>query len=205
MAQATFNATKDCGPKLSTPTTNRNLTTFFIGERNDQSNSTERSLMAFDPTETPAVGDSIPAGSTFNTVTLRLYLTGDFCNNARTVSVFRMKQSWTETGATWNTYDGTNSWQTAGMAGANDRELTDIGTLALTASEANGYKEITLDAEKVQEWFDGDFTNEGMMYKVDTEVDDGYQYVSRSGASNNPELVIDYTPPGGGNLLAQMI
>ena len=52
------------------------------------------------------------AGATINSATLSLCITDRTAN--KTVDVHRVLRAWTETGATWNTYDGTNNWGTAG-------------------------------------------------------------------------------------------
>ena len=63
---------------------------------------------------------SIPTSATVLSATLSLWVAADYADNTRTYRVFRQKRAWTEAGATWNKYDGTNDWQTAGGFGAND-------------------------------------------------------------------------------------
>jgi len=55
---------------------------------------------------------SIPAGSVITLATASLY-----CSNGNaSVSnmLYRCTKAWTESGATWNKYDGTNAWASAG-------------------------------------------------------------------------------------------
>ena len=44
-----------------------------------------------------------------------LTVAGDYASNADTYKMFQLLKNWTEAGATWNTYDGTNPWAVAGM------------------------------------------------------------------------------------------
>lgn len=171
----------------------------YIGEYDTDSNVL-RLLVQFDLT-------SIPTGSTISAATLSLYATVDASINARTFRAFRMKQAWTELGSTWNTYDGASNWQTSGGFGTNDCEQTDIGSRAFTASETlNEFKDFSLTpgAGGVQDMISGgSLTNNGFMFKADTELDDCYGFSSSDAATgaNRPKLVIEYTSPGGGAML----
>jgi hypothetical protein len=138
----------------------------------------------------------IPANATVVSASLSLTVNHDYCSNARTIRVFRQKMAWTEDGATWNKYDGSNSWQTAGGFGANDCEQTDIGNLSLTASET-GTKVISLTPSKIQEMITGVFTNNGFLIKVDTESSDCYYYESSSSSTENirPIMTVTYRVP----------
>lgn len=147
--------------------------------------------------------------------TLSLYRYFDRSTNARTMSFYRMKQSWLEgtgndtatgDGATWNTYDGTHNWQTAGASGANDVESSAIGSKAMPAGTNSGasyatpqWDDISLNVTLVQGWVSGTFANNGMCGRMATEVSDCWQFYSSdfSTASLRPQLVVIYTLPGG--------
>lgn len=192
MAQVTLNPT--FGGRLLDSQANNNLTdTVGFGEENGSTN-TQRGFIKFD-----LAGD-IPAGATITGVTLRLYAYFDAADNNRTARVYRCLRAMTS-GATWNTYDGSNNWGTAGAGNTTtDREATDVGTRAYTSNEAvDEYKEFTLDANEIQEMFTGAFTNNGFIIKMDTESDDCW-FHRPPGHADEPELIVTYTPAdSGGN------
>jgi hypothetical protein len=121
------------------------------------------------------------------------------------MNVRRCLRNWGETTATWNKYDGTNNWATAGGLGAGDCETSNIGSISMPGTEVAGYVEIELMPSKIQEWLNNSLTNNGMLLFMSTEVDDLHRFNSRHEASNKPELVITYIPPMGGSFLFNMI
>lgn len=170
-----------------------------VGEYNGGT-ETDRMILQFDLS-------SIPAGATINSATLSLYLTNDYSDNARTFRVYRNKRPWDEgtrvgsgsaDGVTWDVYSTGNSWQTAGGSGSNDRESSDIGSRAMSASESTGaYKDFSLTASAVREMIPGGtFANNGFIIQADTENNDMYDFASREDATSGhrPKLVIDYSP-----------
>lgn len=58
----------------------------------------------------------IPAGATINSATFSLYYYGNYVDPVgRTYWAYKLTRTdWTELGSTWNKYDGTNNWTTAG-------------------------------------------------------------------------------------------
>lgn len=193
MAQVTLNPTKDCVIDNSAPTTNEDGTKLIIGhDSGSVGTPVWRSLLQFDLS-------SIPSGATISAATLKLYNETPNGANSRVASVYRVKVSWTEATVTWNTTDGSTSWQTAGCGGANDREATDIGTFNVASGDSASYYSVTLTpgSTGVQGWIDGTLTNNGILVKVATETDDFHSLSDRSGhnTANKPELVITYTAP----------
>ena len=69
----------------------------------------DRSLLRFDLS-------ALPTGSTLSAASLTLTVSGTFGGNpgGESMNVHRLTQSWTEGGVTWNRYDGTNTWASAG-------------------------------------------------------------------------------------------
>jgi hypothetical protein len=172
----------------ASPTSNFGTdTSLAVGEA-DTTVNTGRSLVKFDLT-------SIPANATINSATLSLWQFSDNSSNARTFRVYRSLRAWVESQTTWNIYSTGNNWQAAGGFGANDSEQTDIGSLAFTATEANGEKQWSLTASAIQEMVAGTFTNNGFLLKADTESNDMYQFRSSdwTTAGERPKLVIDYS------------
>ncbi len=186
MAQMTLNPSGDAQIISDGPTTNYGThTALDVGEV-PAATSTRRSLLKFDL--------SSLSGKLITSAVLRLYDGGaDYTNNTRTMYVNRMKRAWTEAGVTWNKYDGTNNWTTAGgMTNSADCEVSpSIGSISMPNPPVSGYVEITLDTTSVQEWIDGTFTNNGIGLSMGTESDDMHEFNSKE-AANKPELVIVY-------------
>lgn len=146
---------------------------------------------------------SLPSAAVISSTTLSLYATDDFSSNTRTYRVFRLKRAWVEgtrdnvvdspaTGATWNRYDTTNNWSTAGGFHADDCEQTDIGSRSFSDTETlNQFKDFALTPTTKA---DLDLGN-GWLIKADTELVDGYSFASSDNATaaNRPKLVIVYT------------
>ena len=190
MSQVTLNPTADTYLTALTPDTNNDAITFDVGEWNGGVGDVRRTLIKFDLS-------SIPNSSIITVATLRVYDTGsDLTSNTRTMFANRSKRAWTETGATWNKYDGTNNWATAGGGtNADDVELANIGSVSMPDPPVAQYYEISLAASKIQEWLSGIFTNNGLMLSMGTETDDLHRLDSSEG-TNKPELVITYPTPG---------
>lgn len=152
---------------------------------------TLRTLIAFDLS-------SIPTNATVTSATLTIWIESDGSDNARTLRAFRLKRAWVESQATWNVYATGSSWGTAGAGNSTDAETTDVGSAAITSSQAAGDPiDIALDVTSVQEMVTGTFANHGWLLKVDTESDDQYTYRSSNSAASaeRPKLVIEYTLP----------
>ena len=143
---------------------------------------------------------SIPSNATITSALLQLYKY-DGTTTAATVNVHAMKQAWVEgtknasapaDGATWNTYNGTNSWQTAGAAGANDYESTVAATQSVGAF---GFYSWTITG-LVQGWYNSPATNKGliMRHPGGTEVLSRFrssEYTTTP--SEQPKLSVTYT------------
>jgi len=149
---------------------------------------------------------SISSAATITSAVLSLYLTEIYGSTNRTYRVYRQKRLWTEgtgagsatgDGATWNKYDSTNDWQTAGGFGANDCEQTDIGNLSIpwTATLNQFYNWVLTPTTTAAL----DLGN-GWMVKADTESDDGRLFPSSDHvtAAYRPKLVVEWSLPGGG-------
>jgi len=163
MAQVTLNPTADTRIRSDQPTTNEGGSgTWEVGKFNAL-NSVSRGLMKFDLSSIP---------STITSVTLRIYDDGtDLGSNTRTLRIYRSKRAWTELGATWNTYDGSNNWTTAGSGDTtNDYDNTEVGNVSMPGTEVVGWNDITLDATLVEAMRTGSFTNNGFFAKMDTEI-----------------------------------
>lgn len=188
MAQVTLNATETAFMDAASATTNFSSIQADIGESRLNTEK-RRSLLTFNLS-------SIPAGSTITGVTCKMYNTGgDLTDNNRTARAYRVRRNWSLTQVTWNVYTTGNSWSTAGCGDTtNDRESTELGTLSCVNPPSAGYLNSTFDATLVQGWLDGTFTNNGLVWIMDTETNDMQRFDGDTG-TNPPQLVIDYTPP----------
>jgi len=173
------------------PTVNKDGEDIFVGEHNAGVEQM-RALIKY------AI-DSIPATATINLIVVMLTFTGDNSDSARNFNVYRLKRVWVENQATWNVYSTGNSWQTAGAAGANDRESTAINLyhaqVAAPDTTTPGRKGVILNRRAIQEMINGTFTNNGILLQVDNESNDAILYGSDDNvtASKRPQLLIDYT------------
>jgi hypothetical protein len=138
---------------------------------------------------------SIPAGSTLQSATLSLNVTG---TTANTYEIYELKRSWTESQATWKKATSAINWQTAGADGSLDRGTTVLGTV--TAS-AIGSLNVVLNAAGlavVQGWVNSPATNFGFVLQdyVNTNKDDlVFSSKEATIAANRPQLQIIYNPP----------
>jgi hypothetical protein len=139
---------------------------------------------------------AIPATATINTAKLTIWVHADYTSNARQFCIYRLKRAWTESGATWNKYDASNSWQTAGAVGADDYDSTvPLGCSTLADGLTDGTAVIfTLDPLEFEKLTNGTYTDYGFLIKADTESDDMYEFLTsdNANAGKRPKLVVDY-------------
>lgn len=193
--QPTGAAVQNCTIYSSQPTYNTGAYTLgcWIGETNAAA-VTYRTLLKMDLS-------SIPETAKIVSCKLHFRIKADLTNTARDFKVYRLKRNWAEgtgsfsasgDGATWNTYDGTNGWQTAGGFGANDCEQTAIGIgHVVDASPLNGNPfEFTLNVTSKAELDLG----YGWLIKADTESNDCVQFFNSNDATEaqRPALFVSY-------------
>ena len=185
MVVLSLTPTKDTWLSATSATTNYgNSTTFSVEGEN---NRRKRGLLQFDLS-------SVPTGVTFQSVKLLLeWVSGEVVADDP-VGVYALTRSWVEgngtsgSGATWNTYDGTNKWTTAG----GDFDATPVATSTIT--NATGQKSWDVKT-LVQDWISGTRTNYGMLLKRNPEADGNmprHDFSSREGTVP-PKLQIVYT------------
>ncbi len=139
----------------------------------------------------------IDSGSTVSAASLSFYVTD---SSAYAFSLYNLRRAWGENTATWNTYDGSNAWGTAGAANTStDRYSTNLWDAGTSAFGASGSVTLDLNAggvAVVQDWIDGDLPNYGMTiqgYNQASSAD--YWIVASSEAtteSQRPKLNITY-------------
>jgi hypothetical protein len=136
----------------------------------------------------------ISALSQSNVTVSKVYLT--FTNQdvvgSNFVTAYALTRAFTESGATWDTYNGINSWTGPGAQGdynttpASDRvQLQGAVTM------------LTIDAGTVQSWINNPAGNYGLLLKADNETTGAnYTYVYSNEsviAGTYPKLTVYYT------------
>ncbi len=111
------------------------------------------------------------------------------------VSAYRMTRDWTELGVTWNKYDGTNAWTTAGGDYNNSIEY------ARAALGTTGNVWISFNITPlVQKWVNGTNSNYGLILvsndtNAASQLAKFYSTDYGTNTSRRPILVVDYTAP----------
>jgi hypothetical protein len=177
----------------ASPTTNyETYDPLFIGHHSGQ---IHRTLIKF----TQLSDGSIPATNIIDSATLSLNQVTDYCTNAPILYVYRVKVAWVENQMTWVIWKTGSNWQTGGCDGANDRESTEIGHLDLANNEANGFKNIPLNATLVQAITSLAWTNNGFcLLMTPGQTENQYQYSSSDNATaaNRPYITVIHHAAG---------
>ncbi|HYE60017.1 MAG TPA: fibronectin type III domain-containing protein [Candidatus Kapabacteria bacterium] len=138
----------------------------------------------------------IPASSTITAATLKLYQSS-FAGTPNSQHVHRLTRDWTESGVTWNRYDGTNSWTTVG--GDYSSTVTATGTHSWVGSGTENTYDVTTD---VGMFSAGTATNYGWLIKMRTENGSQnsliYHTTEAANSAYHPRLTVTYTEPTGG-------
>jgi hypothetical protein len=131
---------------------------------------------------------TLPANATINSAELELYYHDDYTTTgAEDLEAHRITRSWTEAGVTWNSYDGTNSWTSAG--GDFDPTVEDM----ISIDDVYGWYGWNI-TNLVTGWHNGTYTNYGVMLKGATDLDQkGFYSSDYSNSDYHPKLTINYT------------
>lgn len=157
------------------PTLNHGGETFVITDGDILATS----LLRFDLT-------GLSTAATVSKVDLHIFT--DFDPGAE-VRVFRVLESWTEGGATWNRRNATTNWLAAGAAPPSTG-ATPIGTF----TPGTQFTEFTvaIDAATVQSWIADPASNFGLgILSVNAN---GPRFTSREATNGKPFLRITHTP-----------
>jgi hypothetical protein len=120
------------------------------------------------------------------------------------IDIFRGLQSWTESGVTWNKYNGTNAWPGAagGLAGTDysaTKELTWTPYNGVTPGQQCTFAIPVM----TQVWVTTPAANFGMWWIAETtkpgQRDDIFSSDNTTDQSYSPELQVTYTLPAGGS------
>lgn len=140
-----------------------------------------------DPISNPG---KIPFGSVINSATLTLSIINE-SNQAALLSLYRMKTDWNESVATWNTFGPVGGIQTDGV------EAEQVADFTLGDTATTGLKDLDV-LTSVQAWSNG-IDNHG--WAVIQYSSNGWDMETSEAATNQPKLVVDFTPPAGAGSL----
>jgi len=146
-----------------------------------------RTLLHFDITD-------IPNNATFTQGDISLYQYDYFYYAAETLYMYRLTHTnWTEAGVTWNKYDGTNAWTTAGG------DYTTTNGVSRASDCTAGWK-IWSSATLIQDCYNNQSKNVHLIGIMTTNGDnrDQQKYYSNNYTTNTslrPKLTVTYTVP----------
>jgi RHS repeat-associated protein len=132
---------------------------------------------------------AIPSTDTVVSAKLLSFLGSATTSNATSLSVYQLTRTWT-TGATWNTYDGTNSWTTPGGDFSGTAAATTNGIAATGVWYS--WSPTTL----VQGWVNGTIANDGLIVKEPTENVTNVLSFNPATGSNPPYLQVVHQQGG---------
>jgi len=135
-------------------------------------------------------GGPVPSGATITSATLSLYRP---TNYPGTLTVNRLLVNWVETQATWNRFNSSAFWNTAGATGAGTDILATPDTTLTTTNSRNTW--IAMNVTTGVQAFAGGTANNGWRI-VDTAGSNFNSYNSReytTDATLRPKLSITYT------------
>jgi hypothetical protein len=144
---------------------------------------------------------SIPACASVSSATLRLHVVANSLSTNVTHNVHQMLSSWTESGVTWLTQDGTNNWPGAAGAQAGTDFVTTMTDDATTGTGTGFFVEWDVTSD-VSAFLSGSATNNGWLVKHAVEgggnTNDNntvVEYASRENGTeaNHPQLVVTFT------------
>jgi len=134
---------------------------------------------------------SIPPLTTLDSAVLRFYVNniGPSTSNDLDIDIYRLTESWLENDVTWRERINNVNWSSFG--GTHDPQL--IGTLTIPNGDVGVWIEADI-TPLVQEWLDGVSLNYGIVL-INAAVSQTIDMNSKESVTDQPELVITYTPP----------
>ena len=132
------------------------------------------------------VQNAIPAGAQVTHASVDLYLDSASTSSYANVDLFQLTQPWT-TAVTWNDYDGTHAWTTAGGT---------YNSTALAAKKPTtaGWYEWGNSATSLlaQNWLNGTTANDGLLLRAATESNNELYTFKSTRQTNLPVLNVFY-------------
>ncbi len=176
----TLNPTTDSHIRSRNTTSNYGaLSSLYVkGKSNDK----KRSMLYFNLS-------SIPANAIIDSASFSIYKTA---GPGEGVALYRLTRAYTEGGVSWNRYDNTNSWTTAGGDYSSTLYATaNVGALNFV------YRSFNVKS-LVQGWVGNSYINAGMMLTRNLEGAGTKDIIfnSKEASTNRPLLYIRYRNPG---------
>jgi hypothetical protein len=115
-----------------------------------------------------------------------------------TLNIYGVYKNWTETGVTFQKYDGTNGWSTAGAENAADRDMTPDSTLTIKSTDPNMWYTFNV-TRTLQRIVNGDTANNGWIITADNGGSSTLYFLSKewpNNPQNFPYLVVQYEEYG---------
>lgn len=166
---------------ISTAATTNYGSNSTVETRGEGSASVRHTLISF----------TLSSGSgTISRVSLFMYGTESISGATTTIEAHQLSANtnWGEATATWNKYDGTNNWTTAG----GDYSATVIHSKSWTASEA-AYKQFDLMGGSATNPLTLTWGNAVHLLFTGTAAEKGIDFNTKENGSNKPYLEIEYT------------
>jgi RHS repeat-associated protein len=146
---------------------------------------------------------SLPASANVFNAKLGMFVQSKSTTTAKPIGVYRVTKPWT-TGATWESYDGTNAWSTAGGDYNNPAENSDASVNPSVGASTGWY--YWYPTKMVQEWVNGTSAgsqgaeNDGLIVKdqTDNSINNVLSFDSIRASSDQPFLEVFYEPLGYG-------
>jgi RHS repeat-associated protein len=186
-ASHTFGASQDCPLESGSPATSFcTSTTDYVGY---DGTNTDNSLVQFN------VKEVLPTGANVLNAQLGMYLYESSTTTGVSVSAYAVSRPWT-TAASWNTYDGTNSWTAPGGDFSTTNAVANP-SVTKPAGWAHWYP-----TQIVQEWVNEAGTNKvnnGFLLADTTQKQTTNLlsfYSSKASSENKPYLTVSWTPRG---------
>ena len=182
---ATYSDYTDTYLSQQNPTTNYNSDTFIAVDGDDPGGSTNdlSALMRWDIS-------SLPSGAVATSASITVRVTNQSGN---TYNLYEALKSWNEATATWNTTDGSTTWQSGGAQGALDRNSTSLGGISAGSTGDNTTTLNTDGVALINQWIDTPASNFGFVL-ADATATNGLDFRSsaHSTANTRPILSITY-------------
>ena len=140
-----------------------------------QNSSGVRSILRFDLS-------AVPTGATILSATFEMYYFYTRTSSTESLRLHRALRDWTETGATWRTYDGVTNWTTQG--GDYDAAIVASATLTATVNVWKSWNVTPL----VQGWVSGAYPNQGMLLESPPASGNRERHFYSSDYVTNPAL-----------------
>jgi hypothetical protein len=175
-------------------------TVFNIGDENASFDEEWRGLVKFDLS-------TVPAGAAISSATYSMFeyaAANTGTSNSWPVGLKRVLRNWDETNASWNKYDVTNSWTTAGAtADGLDRVATSSATQMMDGVAASAMVNWTGDLlnADIQQYIDGTTPNYGWLIQgapnqgVVPIAYNNFYTSDHTTSTVRPKLVLNYTLP----------